>query len=107
MRSGSTAATTTSSTLFEGRGNVAAGIRSLAEGTTQTVIQMNDARALHVEGERATARSTIQEFSLRLDGTSAVLFATYNDDLVREQDSEWRFAKRHIQEVLRGDTTVT
>jgi hypothetical protein len=46
--------------VFEGRGTVTAGIRGFVE-STHLVIQMNYAKVIHVDGDRATARSTIHD----------------------------------------------
>jgi uncharacterized protein (TIGR02246 family) len=82
--------------VFEGRQQVAEGIGGLVEGT-QRVLQMNHAPVIHIDGQRATARSTMHEVSWMRDGTGAVLFGTYHDDVVREEDGEWRFAKRQFR----------
>jgi SnoaL-like domain len=81
---------------FEGGQNVADGIRRLVE-TTQRVIQMNHAQVIQVDGRHASARSTIQEVSWMTDGTSVVLFGTYHDAIIQEEDGEWRFAKRQFR----------
>jgi uncharacterized protein (TIGR02246 family) len=90
--------------VFEGRGTVVAGLSGLVE-STHMVIQMNHAKAIHVDRDRATARSTIQECSLLPDGTRALLFGTYHDEVVRERDGDWRFARRHIRLKLFEATT--
>jgi SnoaL-like domain len=82
-----------SSQIFEGNRQVAEGIGGLVEGT-QRVLQMNHAPVIQIEGPRATARSTMHEVSWMRDGSGAALFGTYHDDIVREADGEWRFAKR-------------
>jgi len=79
----------------EGRQGIAAGIQGLVEGSGDgDVVQMNHATVVHVNGERATARSTMESMYFLPDGAGMQLFAMYDDTLVREQDGEWRFERR-------------
>jgi uncharacterized protein (TIGR02246 family) len=79
---------------LEGRHGVATGIRGLVENPRGEVVQMNHATVVHVTGDRATARSTMESTYWFPDGTRKLLFAMYDDNLVREQDGEWRFERR-------------
>jgi uncharacterized protein (TIGR02246 family) len=78
----------------EGRHGVATGIRGLVEDSAGDVVQMNHATVVHVTGDRARARSTMESTYWTPDGTRTLLFAMYDDELVREQDGEWRFERR-------------
>jgi uncharacterized protein (TIGR02246 family) len=81
----------------QGRQEIATGIRSLMETSGGEVFQMNHAPAIHVNGERATARSTMEASYFMPDGSRRMLFALYYDELVREQDGEWRFERREFR----------
>src|ERR1700704_6361674 len=78
----------------EGRRGIAVGIRNLVENSAGDVVQMNHATTIYVTGGRATARSTMESTYWMPDGGRKMLFAMYEDDLVREQDGEWRFERR-------------
>jgi uncharacterized protein (TIGR02246 family) len=74
---------------------IGGGIRELVESTGGgQVVQMNHATNIHVAGDRATARSTMESTHWMPDGARKQMFAMYDDNLVREQDGEWRFERR-------------
>jgi uncharacterized protein (TIGR02246 family) len=89
----------------EGRHEIATGIRSLIETSAGNVVQMNHATAIHVDGHRATARSTMEAIYFMPDGARRMLFALYCDDLVREQDGEWRFERRDFRTKASAEVT--
>jgi uncharacterized protein (TIGR02246 family) len=78
----------------DGRRGIAAGIRSMIEDLAADVVQMNHATVITIAGDQATARSTNETLYFLPDGTCTRLFGTYHDNLVREQDGEWRFERR-------------
>jgi uncharacterized protein (TIGR02246 family) len=89
----------------EGRHGIATGIQALVEGSgSGDVVQMNHATVVHVDGERATARSTMESVYFLPDGARMQLFAMYDDTLVREQDGEWRFERREWRTKAMLDT---
>jgi uncharacterized protein (TIGR02246 family) len=89
----------------EGRHAVAVGIRDLVENSAGDVVQMNHATTVHVTGDRATARSTMESTYWFPDGKRMQLFAAYDDTLVREQDGEWRFERRVWRTKVMFDAT--
>jgi uncharacterized protein (TIGR02246 family) len=78
----------------EGRREIATGIRALVEHQDGDVVQMNHATVVHVTGDRATARSTMESTYWTAGGTRTLLYAMYNDELERGRDGEWRFVRR-------------
>lgn len=57
-------------------------------------VQLNAPAVIHVEGDRATARSVIRECGKYADRDSVLdVVGFYNDELVRTPDG-WRFARR-------------
>jgi hypothetical protein len=56
---------------------------------------MNHATVVDVIADMATARSTMESTYWLPDGARMRLYARYEDDLRREPDREWRFARRH------------
>jgi uncharacterized protein (TIGR02246 family) len=79
----------------EGRHGIASGIRGLVEGSGRgDVVQMNHATNIHIDGDRATARSTMESEYFLPDGARLRMYALYDDVLVRESDGEWRFHRR-------------
>ena len=89
----------------EGRHEIATGIKRLIDASDGSLVQMNHATAIHVDGDRATARSTMEATHIMLDGGHRMLFALYCDDLVREHDGEWRFERREFR--TKASTEVT
>jgi ketosteroid isomerase-like protein len=84
---------------FKGR-DVGPGIRSLVEPSNY-LVQMNTPALIEINGDEATARSTIlesgeyeagkfQPFKARFDS-----FGTY-EDVLRKVDGRWRFASRRF-----------
>ena len=83
--------------LFEGMRNVVEGIAKTVS-TTELCIQSNHAAVIEVQGERATARSTIQEIARPVGSDSGLtLWGTYYDDIIRDTDGEWRFLRRSFR----------
>ena len=80
--------------LFKTSQAIAKGIADLVK-PHELLVQSNHAPVIEVDGDSATATSTINEYALAA-GTPAmmVLWGTYYDDIVREADGEWRFRKR-------------
>jgi ketosteroid isomerase-like protein len=88
---------------FDGHAQIAAGIRNLVNARGR-IVQMASAPVIDVDGDRATARSTIHEVGRLPDGTGTVLFGTYYDDAVRGPDGEWRFARRRFRKLYAAPT---
>ena len=83
--------------FFVGARNVAEGIERTIN-TTDFCFQTNHAMVIEVSGDRATARCAVNEVARPLGGESGVnLLGMYFDDIVREQDGEWRFKKRSFR----------
>jgi ketosteroid isomerase-like protein len=80
--------------LFTGREQVVTGISGMAT-QFDFQVQTNHAVVVNVAGDRATASSTVQEI-LRTRGTTEALMVLgmYADEIVREGDGAWRFARR-------------
>jgi ketosteroid isomerase-like protein len=57
------------------------------------VIQTPHAVTINLQGDTATARSTIQEVMRGPDGSGMQMWGTYYDDLLRT-DAGWRFTRR-------------
>lgn len=81
---------------FEGASQVREGIAAALAGATLCV-QTNHAAVIHVEGSRATARSTIHERVIQSEGTGLTLLGTYHDDVTLDTDGEWRFKERRFR----------
>lgn len=79
---------------YDGRHGIAAGIRTMVEELAAEIEQMNHATVITVTGDTATARSTNETFYYLPGGIRTRLFGTYHDELVRQQDGEWRFTRR-------------
>jgi ketosteroid isomerase-like protein len=75
------------------------------ENSAGDVVQMNHATTVHVTGDRATARSTMESTYWFPDGKRMQLFAAYDDTLVREKDGEWRFERRAWRTKVMFDAT--
>ena len=88
---------------FEGAQQVANGIAS-ALGNAQMCVQSNHAAVIHVDGTRASARSTIQEIVRPKAGGGLMILGTYHDDIVQCPDGEWRFQERRFR-ITYIDTT--
>jgi hypothetical protein len=80
--------------LFTGREQVVAGIRYLT-AALEFLVQTNHAAVVNIDGDCATASSTGQEiFRMRGSTEGMRLFGMYADEIVREGDGAWRFARR-------------
>lgn len=82
---------------FEGAAACARGIAAMVD-PTPLCIQSNHAPVIHVEGDRATATSTINEVVLA-PGASArtTIWGMYFDEIARGADGEWRFTLRKFR----------
>ena len=79
---------------FSGRDQLVGSIRGMIEAMSM-LVQTNHAPVIQVNGSRATATSTMDEKARTADGEQCIhLIGTYYDDIVRENDGEWRFKKR-------------
>ncbi|MFJ3779035.1 nuclear transport factor 2 family protein [Streptomyces sp. NPDC090075] len=77
----------------EGRDAVTDAIKGQVEAMT-VLVQMVHATNISVSGDRATARSTMEAMGVHQDGRRQNSFAQYSDEIVREDDGEWRFLSR-------------
>ena len=76
---------------------IAAGISSLVNPMS-VLVQSNHAAVIEVNGNTATAVSTINEFGLPPGADNTMtLWGTYYDDIVRDRDGEWRFKRRKFR----------
>jgi len=66
-----------------------------AVGAFARLVQMNHAPLIRVNGDRATASSTIHEMGKAKDGSDIFLLGRYTDDIVRV-DGAWRFQTRQF-----------
>lgn len=82
---------------FEGGRACAHGIAGLVDPLT-VCIQSNHAPAIVVEGDRATATSTINEIVIAPGAPGrATIWGMYFDEIVRDVDGEWRFKVRKFR----------
>jgi ketosteroid isomerase-like protein len=81
----------------DGARAIAAGLRDAVTAGAAVMHQMNHAPVIHVDGDRATASSTIEELYWGTNGTRVHLYAIYSDELVCEEDGEWRFRRREFR----------
>lgn len=79
---------------FAGAG-VAPGIRGVVESTS-SLTQINGPALIEIDGDHATARSTIYEFGETLDKTSRFEEPGTYDDVLRKIDGKWRFTLRRF-----------
>lgn len=79
--------------LFTGREQIVAGIRGLV-ANLEFLVQTNHAVVVNVNGDHATGSCTLQEISRANNGGGMMILGMYADDIVRERDGAWRFAKR-------------
>lgn len=76
----------------QGRREIVAVLRDKMR-SSQYVVQTPHAIVVRVQGDTASARSTIHEVCRFADGTGLVMMGTYFDELVRETRG-WRFRRR-------------
>ncbi|MFV9429004.1 nuclear transport factor 2 family protein [Rhodococcus aetherivorans] len=86
----------------EGGKNILAFLRD-STATTQAFVQMNHAPVIHLDGERASASSTMEAIYWFENGTRQQRFAMYYDEMIRGNDGKWRFTQREF----RSKATVT
>jgi ketosteroid isomerase-like protein len=63
------------------------------------VMQVPHAVVVKLNGDTATARTTVQEFMRGRDGAGAQIWATYYDELVRTTEG-WRFKCRKFRAAI-------
>ena len=69
---------------------------SAATSSLEFVFQTVHGGLVHVDGDRASARFPVTEWSRRKrDGVTMVFLGLYDDDLVRTREG-WRFARREL-----------
>lgn len=82
---------------FEGAANVANGIRGMVD-PLPLLVQSNHAPVVNVDGDRATATSTINEMVLAPGATQrTTIWGMYFDQIVKQADGEWRFKERRFR----------
>lgn len=80
--------------LFTGNQEIGNRIAEML-GAMEVLVQTNHALVIEVNGDRATARSTVEEKGLPKGAPTGMrAMGTYTDEIVRDSDGEWRFAKR-------------
>jgi hypothetical protein len=84
--------------LLNGAGKIAAGIVT-GLGSFEFLVQMVHSVVIDLAGERATARSVIQEVGRLMGGASGIqMLGIYHDEL-RRADDGWRFARRFFEPI--------
>ena len=101
------AALWTEDARWVGRGTVTgrAAIReafALARPSYRLCVQELLSGTVTVEGASAHGRWVVRELQWRTDGTGSQLLGLYDDDVVRDDDGEWRFRRRAWQSIHRG-----
>lgn len=82
---------------FTGRKQVADGIAGLVSAMSY-LVQTNHAPVIHVDGDKASATCTLDEKACPAGEAQGIhLLGTYYDDIERDADGEWRFAKRSFR----------
>ena len=62
------------------------------------LVQSNHAPVVNVDGDRATATSTINEMVLAPGATQrTTIWGMYFDRIVKQADGEWRFKERRFR----------
>jgi hypothetical protein len=75
--------------------DIAPGIQRIVESTS-TLTQINGPALIDINGDHATARSTIYEFGETLDKTSRFEEPGTYDDVLKKIDGKWRFTSRRF-----------
>lgn len=61
------------------------------------VVQMPHSPLIEVNGNSATARTTVQECVKISEGPKGLMMiGTYHDEIIRDKDGEWRFKSRRF-----------
>ena len=87
---------------FEGRDAITLGFLEIIEPMSMFV-QMNGPALIDVDGDRASARSTIHELGdVPAQGTRFELYGRYEDELVRH-NGVWLFQSRRFVRLIRKE----
>jgi ketosteroid isomerase-like protein len=89
---------------FKGARAIADGFKGIV-GSAPFFVQMRSGTVVSVDGDNATARSTMHEVG-DLGGGSFVCYGSYSDRLQR-QGGVWRFAQRAFRYVYWQEGTLT
>jgi len=89
---------------FRGAAEIANGLRAIIEGT-EMLFQTRGATIVHIDGDSARMRSSMQEAGRMRDGTSFFAFGSYSDVMVRE-GSGWCFVERSWTTLYWEDNTM-
>jgi hypothetical protein len=85
---------------FDGLAAITQGLSKIV-GDMSRFVQMNTPAVIELDGDRASARSTIYELGeYDADGTSFEAYGTYEDELVTV-NGEWRFKSRRFVRIIR------
>jgi len=71
------------------------GIRGIVE-STGALVQMNAPALIEIDGERATARSTIYELGTNLGKTQRFEEPGVYEDVLEKIDGQWKFVSRRF-----------
>lgn len=77
-----------------------------AMGGLSFVIFLVQPTIAKIDGDKATARSYVQETLQAADGTQFRVVGVYNDDIVRE-DGAWKFQGRSYHVLYRGPVDLS
>jgi len=91
--------------LFKGAQGIADGIGG-SISTTELCVQTNHAPVIVVDGQRATARTTVNELVRPKGGGGVTIVGTYYDDILLGTDGEWRFKERRFRITYVDATTA-
>jgi hypothetical protein len=75
--------------------DIVPGIRGIVESTGR-LVQINTPALIEIDGDRATARSTIYELGTNKENTSRFEEPGLYEDVLVKKDGTWRFASRRF-----------
>lgn len=88
---------------FEGLVAITNGLSTIVNEMSRFV-QMNTPAVIDLDGDRASARSTIYELGeYDIPRTMFEAYGTYEDELVKVKKGEWRFKSRRFVRIIRRE----
>jgi hypothetical protein len=91
---------------FDGLAAITQGLSTIVNDMSRFV-QINTPAVIELEGDRASARSTIYELG-EYDGPGTFFeaYGTYEDELVKVKNGEWRFQSRRFVRIIRKEGPI-
>jgi ketosteroid isomerase-like protein len=90
---------------FDGLEAITRGLSGIVDAMS-LFVQMNTPAVIDIDGDRATARSTIYEFGdNQAQGTRFEAYGRYEDELVA-RDGRWMFTSRRFVRILRKEGPI-